>query len=592
MKKTNLALLVSGLLLGQALSQTRDQAYAQNAGDNYDVFRSQETLSYHPNQAASLTRASAFAAEAGAKSGKADKLDKIPCIRWIDEAAEPRAVLLCIHGLGLHKGTYEDFGREMAKKGVVTYAIDMRGFGSWIPKQKNALIDFDGSLVDIKRALTEIRKAHPGLPLIMLGESMGGGIGIHATALYPDMIDGLISSVPSGDRFNSVDNGLKVGVHAIFGGFNKPIDIGPMVVGAATKKNDLRERWLNDPLCRTKISPNELISFQKFMDGNFDSAGMIKQTPVLFIMGSNDKLVRPVATFKLFDSLATPNKDKVMSNSAEHLIFEEGQFSKDDLSYINKWIDKKVLAKGKDSAEETRIAEEQSHSKLAEKKPEEKVALAAPVLVKPANTVKPATPTDQDHSIKLSSSSGMSYWIELNRGGKIYRCNNKMAFKSGDSIRFHIIPDSAGYAYIVMKEGSSGKKTILFPSKDTGTKNYLAAKTDYPLPKDWLTFDNTPGIEKMSLLFSSTKIASEKALNPPEYLTAYVSDDMSGSKDLVPTRMQLSWDDPTPVILPDQVPGQEKLASRSFSSSTGSLVKVSFNDPSGLMAVDVALAHQ
>lgn len=96
----------------------------------------------------------------------------------------------------------------------------------------------------------------------------------------------------------------------------------------------------------------------------------------------------------------------------------------------------------------------------------------------------------------------------------------------------------------------------------------------------------------MSLLFSSTKIASEKALNPPEYLTAYVSDDMSGSKDLVPTRMQLSWDDPTPVILPDQVPGQEKLASRSFSSSTGSLVKVSFNDPSGLMAVDVALAHQ
>jgi alpha-beta hydrolase superfamily lysophospholipase len=592
MKKTNLALLVSGLLLGQALSQTRDQAYAQNAGDNYDVFRSQETLSYHPNQAASLTRASAFAAEAGAKSGKADKLDKIPCIRWIDEAAEPRAVLLCIHGLGLHKGTYEDFGREMAKKGVVTYAIDMRGFGSWIPKQKNALIDFDGSLVDIKRALTEIRKAHPGLPLIMLGESMGGGIGIHATALYPDMIDGLISSVPSGDRFNSVDNGLKVGVHAIFGGFNKPIDIGPMVVGAATKKNDLRERWLNDPLCRTKISPNELISFQKFMDGNFDSAGMIKQTPVLFIMGSNDKLVRPVATFKLFDSLATPNKDKVMSNSAEHLIFEEGQFSKDDLSYINKWIDKKVLAKGKDSAEETRIAEEQSNSKLAEKKPEEKVALAAPVLVKPATTAKPAAASDQDHSIKLSSSSGMSYWIELNRGGKIYRCNNKMAFKSGDSIRFHIIPDSAGYAYIVMKEGSSGKKTILFPSKDTGTKNYLAAKTDYPLPKDWLTFDNTPGIEKMSLLFSSTKIASEKALNPPEYLTAYVSDDMSGSKDLVPTRMQLSWDDPTPVILPDQVPGQEKLASRSFSSSTGSLVKVSFNDPSGLMAVDVALAHQ
>ena len=593
MKKTNIALLVTGLLIGQVVSpNNRDQASAQNAGDNYDVFRSKQTLSYHPvNQTSSLSRAAANATESGAKSGKADKLDKIPCIRWIDEAAEPRAVLLCIHGLGLHKGTYEDFGREMAKKGLITYAIDMRGFGSWIPKQKNALIDFDGSLVDIKRALTEIRKAHPGLPLIMLGESMGGGIGIHATALYPDLVDGLISSVPSGDRFNSVDNSLKVGVHAVFGGFNKPIDIGPMVVGAATKKSDLRERWLNDPLCRTKISPNELIAFQKFMNGNFDSAGLIKKTPVLFIMGSNDKLVRPVATFKLFDSLTTPHKDKVMSNSAEHLIFEEGQFNKDDLSYISKWIDSKVLAKGQESAEDTKIADQQNN-KLAEKKAEEKVTLAAPILVKPTNTNKVAAATN--HDMKVSSSSGMSYWIELNRGGKIYRCNNKMAFKSGDSIRFHIIPDTAGYAYIVMKEGSSGKKTILFPSKDTGTKNYLAAKTDYPLPKDWLTFDNTPGIEKMSLLFSSTKIASEQALNPPVYLTAYVSDDMSGSKDLVPTRMQLSWDDPTPVILPDQVPGQvpqDRLA-RSFTSTTGSLVKVSFNDPGGLMAVDVALAHQ
>jgi len=142
-----------------------------------------------------------------------------------------------------------------------------------------------------------------------------------------------------------------------------------------------------------------------------------------------------------------------------------------------------------------------------------------------------------------------------------------------------------------MKQSSSGKKVLLFPSADTGKDNHLAAKADYPLPKDWLTFDNTPGIEKISLLYSTKKIADEAALNPPEYLTAYVSDDTSGAKDLVPTRMQLSWDDPTPVILPDQVPGQERLA-RSTTFMTGSLVKVSFNDPSGLMAVDVALAHQ
>ena len=140
-----------------------------------------------------------------------------------------------------------------------------------------------------------------------------------------------------------------------------------------------------------------------------------------------------------------------------------------------------------------------------------------------------------------------------------------------------------------MKESSSGKKAVLFPSKESGTNNFLNADTDYPLPySEWLTFDNTPGIEKVSLMFSRHKVANEAELNPPQHLTAYISDDMSGAKDLVPTRMQLSWDDPTPVVMPDA--GTEKLAQDK--TNTGSLVKVSFNDPTGMLAVDVALAHQ
>lgn len=506
-------------------------------------------------------------------------LDKIPCLRWFDESTEPRAVLFCIHGLGLHKGTYEDLGKTMAKQGIVTYAIDMRGFGAWIPKGKNDKIDFDGSLVDIKRSLTEIRRLHPGLPIIVLGESMGGGIGIHATALYPDLIDGLISSVPAGDRFNSVDNSLKIGVHAIFGGFNKPIDIGPMVVDAATKKNDLREKWLHDPLCRTLISPNELISFQHFMNDNFECAGAIKTTPVLFIFGCKDKLVRPAGTVKLFDSLSTPNKDQVLAVTSEHLIFEEGQFKPNDIKFVTDWIDHKVLHKDDNQPDEQLASNtaNQSPKQQQEQAPE----LAPAVSVKPTNTSAPKI------AVVPATKAGLSYWIELNRGGKIYRCNNKMAFKSGDSIRFHLIPQADGYAYVLMKQGSSGKKTLLFPSNLTGTNNYLKAGTDYPLPyRDWLTFDQNPGIEKVSLLYSTKKIADETALCPPEHLTAFVSQDRDGAKDLVPTRMQLSWDDPTPVVLPDQIQAQQTVA------TAGSTVKVTFSDAAGLMAVDVALAHQ
>lgn len=513
---------------------------------------------------------------------KSSSMDKIPCIRWVDAKAQPKAVLFCIHGLGLHKGVYEELGQTLAPTGIAVYAIDIRGFGSWLQKNPNAAVDFSGAMNDIQRALTEIRKLHPGQPVVVLGESMGGAIAIHAAAAYPTLIDGVISSVPAGDRFNSVDNGLKVGLHAIFGGFDKPIDVATMVVGHATQKEDLKQRWLNDPLAKTKLTPNELISFQNFMNQNADCAGQVKNVPVLFIQGCKDKLVRPAGTWKLFDTLSTPNKKLVLSTSAEHLIFEEGQFSNDDVKFVTSWLDKSVINKA--SAEIAQEVEQPTNEKVEKK--EETVALAPAVHVKP--TTGTANKTGSTPKIQADG-AGIAYWIELYRDGKIYRCNNKLAFKSGDAIRFHVIPQTDGYAYIVMKESSSGKKAVLFPSKESGTNNFLNADTDYPLPySEWLTFDNTPGIEKVSLMFSRHKVANEAELNPPQHLTAYISDDMSGAKDLVPTRMQLSWDDPTPVVMPDA--GTEKLAQDK--TNTGSLVKVSFNDPTGMLAVDVALAHQ
>jgi alpha-beta hydrolase superfamily lysophospholipase len=499
-------------------------------------------------------------------------------------------VLFCIHGLGLHKGSYEAFGRTMAKDGYITYAIDVRGFGAWVSKAQSDQLDFNAALLDIKRALLEIRKNHPGLPIIVVGESMGGAIGIHTVALYPDLTDGLVSSVPSGDRFNSADSQLSVGLHAFFGGFNKKMDVGSMVIGKATTKEDLRERWSKDKLARKEYSPAELMTFQSFMNKNPERAGAIKDKPVLIIAGTDDKLVRPAANNQLFENLTTPNKTCVYSAAAEHLIFEEGQFKPEDITYVSKWLTKNVLNRGKE--EPSVEPEKASQPDKPTKPPEENVAMAPPILVKPA-TNKPQGSQAGGETIQVTGpTAALSYWIELYRDGKVYRCNNKMAFKSGDAIRFHIISQNPGYAYILMKQSSSGKKAVLFPPADSKINNYLNAGTDYPLPyQDWLSFDKNPGIEKVSLIFSKSKLAASQ-LNPPQYLTAYISNDHTGAKDLVPTRMQLSWDDPTPVILPGEMPSSQQSQLAQNVTSTGSMVKVVFKDVHDLFAIDVALAHQ
>jgi hypothetical protein len=198
---------------------------------------------------------------------------------------------------------------------------------------------------------------------------------------------------------------------------------------------------------------------------------------------------------------------------------------------------------------------------------------------------------------------GLAYWIELRRDGKTYRCNNKFQFKSGDHIRFHIIPNTDGYAYIVLNKSSSGRQGILFPSAQTGTDNHLKSGKDYALPTQAdLQFDANPGVEKVSLIYSRTPITAETCLKIPAERTALVSAHADGAKDLVPTRMQLSWDDTAPVIIPEDILAQNasdgvngagsiaKDASE-LDLNDASLVTIVYNDPEGILSADVALKH-
>src|SRR5262249_16857621 len=76
-----------------------------------------------------------------------------PCVSWISPLLKPKLALLCIHGLGLYSNDYANFGQKMAMRGINTYAIDVRGFGSWMKSEGHENVDFKGCLEDIHVAL-------------------------------------------------------------------------------------------------------------------------------------------------------------------------------------------------------------------------------------------------------------------------------------------------------------------------------------------------------------------------------------------------------------------------------------------------------
>jgi len=235
----------------------------------------------------------------------------------------PRVAILCIHGLGLYSGSYNDFGMRLAKSGIATFAIDVRGFGSWMKAKGEEDVDFDSCLEDIKSAVASIHAAYPGLPVYLLGESMGGAIALRFASQHPEMIEGLISSVPGGERFKQKKTDVKVAVQLLKHP-NKEFDIGDRIVNQATHNEQQRHDWESDPLDRMDLSARQLIRFQHFMNENHESAKQITSLPVLFVQGTQDKLVKPEGTWELFNELATPQK-VFLAVPSEHLIFEETQ---------------------------------------------------------------------------------------------------------------------------------------------------------------------------------------------------------------------------------------------------------------------------
>ena len=260
---------------------------------------------------------------------------KVPYRSWIP-LDKPHVVLLCVHGLGFSSESFSEFGRSMAGHGFAVYALDVRGFGQWMQRQDDK-VDFEGCMSDVEAALRSLRKVYPGLPVFLVGESMGGAIALQATSRNPQLVDGLVCSVPSSDRYAKLSSELIVGTRYLENK-DKPMDISAEVVNRTTASPKLRKEWKNESTNRMKLSPRELKQFSDFMKGNDDAAVLIDKTPTLMLAGFKDKLVKPEGTIELFNDLSYQDKLLMVVGDGEHLLFEENQMTAQLEQLVIDWV--------------------------------------------------------------------------------------------------------------------------------------------------------------------------------------------------------------------------------------------------------------
>ena len=119
----------------------------------------------------------------------------LPVRRWLP-AGEPAAVIVALHGFNDYGNFFAAPGAFLAARGIATYAYDQRGFGE--APVRGLWSGGDAMAADLTAMTRRLRERHPGVPVHLLGASMGGAVIMVAmVGDDPPPADGIILSAPA-----------------------------------------------------------------------------------------------------------------------------------------------------------------------------------------------------------------------------------------------------------------------------------------------------------------------------------------------------------------------------------------------------------
>lgn len=109
----------------------------------------------------------------------------------------PRHIVLGVHGFNDYSKAFDPLAQHLsAVLGATVYAYDQRGFGA--NPEPGIWPGSDALLADLRHITKQLRQRHPGLPLTVVGESMGGALVWVAATESPGLLaDHLVLKAPA-----------------------------------------------------------------------------------------------------------------------------------------------------------------------------------------------------------------------------------------------------------------------------------------------------------------------------------------------------------------------------------------------------------
>ncbi|NJR79228.1 alpha/beta hydrolase [Sphingomonas corticis] len=249
---------------------------------------------------------------------------------------ETRRVLIVAHGMGEHGARYREPLAPLSRAGVTVYAPDHRGHGATAPDGTHGDFGPGGfaALVDDLAVLARRAAAeHPGVPMVLLGHSMGSFAAQAFATRHGDLIDGLALSGSAALEAllpRMAEGGGLEAFNAAFEPARTPFDWLSRDEGAV-------DRYLADRWCGFSVDAAGQMSMAAMAPQMADVAALPAGLPVYILSGLDDPLAAAIepliaryraagaaVTTDLYpggrhEMLNETNRDEVVANLARWL---------------------------------------------------------------------------------------------------------------------------------------------------------------------------------------------------------------------------------------------------------------------------------
>jgi alpha-beta hydrolase superfamily lysophospholipase len=271
----------------------------------------------------------------------------VEAYRW-DGDGDPKAVVQIAHGMGEHAGRYARLAQALTAARYVVYANDHRGHGltAGSPERQGDLGPggWSGLVGDMIELGALARREHPGLPLAVIGHSMGS---FALQQLLLDHSADLDAAVLSGTTAaDIVAAGIDTTTEVDLSAFNAPFEPARTESDWLSRDPDEVDKYVADPACGFGLNAAGATGMAEGAAATGDPArlaGIRPDLPIYVVSGDADPLAGGGQLVQLvgerYRQAGVHDVTVVLYPGARHEVFNET--NRDEItSALVTWLDR------------------------------------------------------------------------------------------------------------------------------------------------------------------------------------------------------------------------------------------------------------